>query len=795
MRILRNRGVLSVLIILITLIMGWFAKDTHMSYNSYKVVPENNPKYIDYMAFRHNFGEDGNTLVIGVKSFDFFHIDFFTAWYELGNEIKKIKGISGVLSIPTAYNISRNDSLKSFETVRIMNRLPKTQAELDSFKKVFLSLPFYEGLLYNTKTHTTLMAVSLKQKELDSKARIGIVNNIQELGEKFANRFNTELHYSGMPFIRSFLAYQLKRELLLFIFYALLILTLILLLLFRNVYAVIFPVLVVIVGAVWSLGILNMFGYKVTLLTGLIPTLIVVIGIPNCVYLINKYHIEFKKHGKRQRALLRATEKIGNATFFTNLTTAIGFGVFTFTKVRMLTEFGIVTFLSISAIFLLTMVGIPILFSYLPDPKQSHVRHLERKFFIKWLDTFEKWTVKYQIVIFVISGLLVIIAAFGATKLKSRGYILDDVPHQVKVYRDLKFFEHEFNGALPFNVLIDTKVPKGALNYKFVKKLQQAQDSIASIGLFSRPLSIVEAFKLANQAYHSGLPSRYRLPTRLEISSDPNLRTYIKHAMVDTTVDVKYVSDSGNIARISLQIPDIGSDSMPKVLAVLKPKIDHIFSPDKYRVVYTGTSLIALEGYNYLVHGLIQSVIIALVLISLIMFYLFRSFRMLLFSLIPNLIPLIATAGIMGYSGINLKPSTVLIFSIAFGISVDYTIHFLAKYRQELYRHNWDIGKTVKISLHETGISMIYTSLILMCGFFVFTFSTFDSTANLGKLTTITFAIALLCNLILLPAMLLRFEKMVMRKAIKSEALIDIFNEDDEDVDEDKLKIKHGKFK
>lgn len=788
MRIIRNRGVLSVLIILITVIMGWFAKDTHMSYNSYKVIPEDNPKYIDYMNFRQNFGEDGSTMVIGVKSFDFFHIDFFTAWYELGKEVKKIKGVNGVLSIPTAYNIHRNDSLKSFETVRIMNRLPKNQAELDSFKQVFLSLPFYEGLLYNTRTHTTLMAVSLKQKELDSKARIAIVNDIQNLSDQFADRFNTELHYSGMPFIRSFLAYQLKRELILFIFYALVILTFILLLLFRNVYAVIFPVMVVIVGAIWSLGILNIFGYKVTLLTGLIPTLIVVIGIPNCVYFINKYHIEFKKHGKRQRALVRATEKIGNATFFTNLTTAIGFGVFAFTKVSMLTEFGIVTFLSISSIFLLTMVGIPILFSFLPDPKPAHVKHLERKFFKKMLNTFEKLAVNNQLAIFIITGLIVLIGIYGSTKLKSRGYILDDVPHKAKVYQDLKFFEREFNGALPFNVLIDTKVPKGALNYKFVKKLEQVQDSIASFDLFSRPLSIVEAFKLANQAYHSGIPSRYRLPTKLEISSDPNLRIYIKHATVDTTVNVKYVADSSSIARISLSIPDIGSDSMPKVLAALSPKLDSIFPPDRYHIIYTGTSLIALEGFNYLIHGLFQSVILALILISLIMFYLFRSFRMLLFSLIPNLIPLITTAGIMGLFGINLKPSTVLIFSVSFGISVDYTIHFLAKYRQELYRHNWDIGKTVKTSLHETGISMIYTSLILMCGFFVFTFSTFDSTANLGKLTTVTFVVALLCNLILLPAMLMRFEKIKLRKALKNEPLIDVFIESNGNDDKDKLK-------
>ncbi len=792
-QVLRNRGPLGILLLIITAVMAWFAKDTKIAYDYAKVVPSDDPDYIRYVDFKKEFGEDGNVMVIGVKSFDFFHIDFFTAWYELGEKIRQIEGISGVLSIPTAYNIRRNDSLKSFETVRIMEHLPKNQAELDSFKQVFLSLPFYEGLLYNTRTHTTLMAVSFKKHQLDTKERFAIVNEILALGQKFADRFNTELHFSGLPFIRSYIAEVLESELFRFIIYALILLSLILFLLFRNIYAVIFPMLVVLVGAIWSMGIVSMFGYKLTILTGTMPTLIIVIGIPNCVYLLNKYHTEFRKHENKQRALMRTIEKIGNATFYTNLTTAIGFGVFTFTHVRILTEFGIVAFLAISGLFVLTTLGIPIIFSYLPSPKQSHVHHLERKAFHVVLDRFELWARRYKTRVFALTAVVVLLAAGGMIRLQSRGFILDDVPSKSKAYQDLKFFEKEFNGILPFNILIDTRKPKGATNYNFVRKLKALQDSLSGFKMFSRPLSIVEAFKLANQAYHHGRPSRYRLPTKLEISSDPRLRSYIKHSTSDTTIDVKFLDDSLRIARISLNVADIGSDSMPKVLDLIKPKVESVFPPEDYDVSFTGTSLIALAGYDYMVRGLIQSVAIALLLIAAIMFYLFRSFRMLFFSLITNLIPLMVTAGIMGYAGISLKPSTVLIFSIALGISVDYTIHFLAKYRQELYRHNWDIGKTVVTSLRETGLSMIYTSLILFCGFFIFTFSNFQGTVNLGRLTSVTFIVALMCNLVVLPAILMSFEKVVDRKAIRSEPLIDVFNEDEEDIEGDKLKVDNEK--
>lgn len=774
--------------------MGWKATDIKFTYDFARIVPDDDPMYLDYLDFQKRFGEDGNIMVIGMQNHSLFDLSLFNDWYKLGQEIKSIDGIENIISVPHAQVLIRDPDTRKLKLRPLVSEMPHTQSEVDSIRQQFLDLPFYQGLIYNPKTHATIMGLTFDPQKLDSKARLGMVDTILTYCDAFqAQHTNTDLHYSGLPYLRTYNMITIRKELTRFLILAMVILAAILFVLFRNIYAVIFPLIVVVFGAIWSVGTLALLGYKITILTGLLPTLIVVIGIPNCVYMLNMYHGEFKKHGNKQKALARTIAKIGRVTFFTNLTTAIGFGVFFLANTELLDEFGLVAFLNILATFLISVIAIPVMFSYLPEPKSKHTMHLDAKVLNFILDRFEVWAKRHRRKVYAIFGSILAVALVGVIQLKSEGYILDDVSKKSTVYRDLKFFERNFDGIMPFEISIDSKRERGATNLNFVRKVAQLSDSLQSMPVFSKPLSVADGFKFLMQAYYNGNPNGYRLPTNFEMSQNASLRSFLKNADLDgggIGLASSFIDSSGQVARLSVQMADIGSDSLPKLLTHVRPVVDSIFPPDKYDVNITGTSIIAIEGFNFLIDGLILSVGLAFILISLIMAYLFRSVKMLILALIPNIIPLIVTAGIMGWLHISLKPSTVLIFSVAFGISVDYTIHFLAKYRQELYRHNWDITRTVATSLRETGVSMIYTSLILFCGFIVFTGSEFQGTANLGRLTSITLIVAMLSNLVFLPSLLISFERFEDRKAIRKEPLIDVYNEE-EDIEMDKLDFKH----
>lgn len=779
-------------LIALTGFMGLKALETQIAYDMARVVPEKEDKYQNFLRFRETFGEDGNLLVIGLDTRDLFKLDIFNSWYNLAEDISNLDGIDGVLSVPFAIELVKDTANTAFRVERMLDTPPASQADLDSFKLRFLKYPFFEGFIHNQATSTSLMAVTFSLETLDSQERQRIVKRITNLGEVFEEKFDTELHYSGLPFIRSFNMTTISHELKQFLLFAMIILAVLLFVLFRNLSAVILPLIVVVFGAIWCLGILVLLGYKITILTGLLPTLIVVIGIPNCVYLINKYHAEFRKHGNKQKALVRTVSKIGHVTFFTNLTTAIGFGVFYFTQTRLLDEFGIVAFLSIVATFLISIILLSVVFSYLPEPKVRHTEHLDRKVLTWLLDRLEDMALNHRKMVYVIFLGVLAVAIVGLTRLQAEGYILDDVSKHSKVYKDLKFFEKEFHGIMPLEILIDTEKERGATDRNFLRKLDQLSDTLSTLPVFAKPLSIVDGYKMLIQAYYNGNPNYYRLPTNFELTQNPVLRSYLRSVQFSDgkALSFRFIDSTASMARLSLRMADIGSDSMPKLLAQIQPIIDSIFPPESSNVTITGTSIIAIEGFNFLIDGLVFSVGLAFILIALIMAYLFRSVKMLLLSLIPNVFPLLVTAGLMGYLGIPLKPSTVLIFSIAFGISVDYTIHFLAKYKQELYWHRWDIVKTVRVSLRETGVSMMYTSLILFFGFIVFTGSAFDGTVNLGRLTSITLVVAMLSNLVFLPTLLVSLNWLNDRKAMRKEQQLDGYNED-EDNDLDKLDLKY----
>ncbi len=784
--ILKNRILILIALLLLTVFMGYNAKNIQMSYQHAPLLPKDNPVYMEYQSFLEHFGKEGDLLVIGVKDKDFFTVSHFSLWNEFTDNLQNIDGVESVFSVSQAYRLVKNKKEKKFEVQSVFPEKVSYQTDLDSLNNAFRQLPFYKNIIYNPDTDVYMMAITLNDKILHSKKRIKLVELIENAGALYEKNTGNKLHYSGLPYIRVVTTAMMKSELRMFILLALGVTALIIFLFFRSFKVMLSSMLIVGIAVIWALGIQAMFGYKITILTGMIPPLIIVIGIPNVVFLLNKYHQEYRIHNNKIKSLQRMIRKVGNATFLTNLTTASGFATFIFTSSKILVEFGIVAAINIIVVFFLSILLIPIIFSFLDSPQEKHVKHLDNKFVAGIVDRLVKISLNHRTVVYSITAFTLFLGIIGIAKIKTTGYMLDDIPHNNPLYVDLEFFENHFNGMMPLEIVIDTKKPNGAIRSSTLRKMDKLQDELAEYKEISAPLSLVEVVKFARQAFYNGKEKYYSVPGSQERNF---ILSYVgKMKGEQSDIISSFVDSLKQETRISYRVEDIGSTQMEELDQKIRTSLDSIFSPKNYITSVTGSSVVFFNGTNYLMRNLFISLLLAILLIASFMAWMFSSKRMVIVSLIPNLIPLIMTAALMGYFGISIKPSTILIFSIAFGISVDDTIHFLAKYRLELEETNWSIRAAVVLALKETGVSMIYTSIILFFGFGVFSVSDFGGTVALGILVAITLMFALFSNLILLPSLLLTLEKSITNTSFK-EPLLQIYDED-EDIELDDLRIE-----
>ena len=779
--VLKNRIFILGVILLITLFLSTQWKNIRFSYTEASLLPETSSITIGYNTFLSKFGEEGNLIIVGVKDDRFFTPKSFAAWTKLMNELKAQKEVDLVVSINDLKKLEKNDSLEKFELVPFVDQ-SKTgnQAYLNSIKKnLFTKMPFYEGLLFNEKG-SIRSAIYLDRKIVNTPQRKDYIFNyfIPKI-IAFEKETGIDLKVSGMPYIRTLNANSITGEISLFIGASLLITSLIFFFFFRSFRATLISILIVVIGVMWTFGLLGLFHFEITVLTALVPTLVIVIGIPNCIFLTNKYQQEYSAHGNKAKALQRVITKVGTATLMTNLTTAAGFATFIITSSDILREFGIVSSLSIVALFFLCLIVIPIYYSFQPVPQAKHLEHLNRnytKIFITWIAKTVKYNRRY---VYVVAIFLFLVSTIGAFKIKTSGNLIEDMPKNTGFYKDILFFENEFNGVMPLEIMVDTKRKKGVMKLSTLRKMDELQTTIEEIPELSKPISILNLVKYSKQAYYNGNPDYYALPTSQEQSF---ILGYAKNATKDTKNNImkSYVDSTGQVARITTFMKDIGTGNMAKIEEKLDSKIDSIFPKDRYKVIMTGKALIFEKGTQYLLDNLVSSLLFAVLLISLLMVFMFRSFKMVVVSLIPNLLPLMITAGLMGYFGIPLKPSTILVFSIAFGLSVDDTIHFLAQYRQELSNNDWKIKKSVFATIKESGISMFYTSVVLFAGFSVFMLSDFGGTIALGGLIAITLAFGMLSNLMLLPCLVLTLNKSLANKQEFKEPTIDVLSKPEE---------------
>lgn len=776
--ILRNRIFCILLIVATTIFLGMQWKNMRFSFTEASLLPDNHPFNVQYQSFVDRFGDEGNLIVLAIQDSTLFTVDGIRQWGELTKSFEGLEAVSSVSGIGNLKQLTKNTNQQNFGIQNIPYQNAKNQKEIDLLREQLLvKSPFLHGILINPKTEVFQTLIVLKKEVVNSRNReLFVQNQLIPKIQNFEDNTGFDVRVSGMPYIRTINAGTILSEIRMFVIAAGLVTTLIFFLFFRSYRATFISMVVVVIGVMWAFGILGLLGFEITVLTALIPPIVIVIGVPNCIFLINKYQQEVQKHGNQARSLQRVITKIGNATLMTNMTTALGFATFTLTSSKLLIEFGLVASINIMLIFILSLFVIPIIYSYMSLPKQKHLAHLNRT----WMNGFINWMERVvrhkRISVYFISVIALMMSIIGIYQIKLSGTIIDDLPKKASFFKDIRFFEDQMSGIMPVEVMIDTRRKNGATQLSTLNRIEKLATYVRGVPELSEPLSIAHIAKYSKQTYYNGNPLYFKMPTRQEFSF---IGSYVKNSLSGGGIAESLIDSTGQYIRLSTMLKDVNTERMEEIESDLLQTIAQLFPEEKYDTQLTGKALGYLKGTRFLVRNLVVSLSLAIFLIALFMAYTFRSFRMILISLIPNIIPLILTAGMMGFLGIPIKPSTILVFSVAFGISVDDTIHFLVKYRQELETNKWKIKKSVYLALRETGVSMFYTSIVLFFGFSVFMISSYGGTVALGGLVSATLLFAMLANLILLPSLLLSLEESIANKRTLKEPRIDLLTDDE----------------
>ncbi len=574
--VLKNRLRLLLLLAITLVFAGFEASRIELSYEYTRAIPTDNPKYIAYQNFRKKFGDDGNLLVMGIQTTNLFSKDFFNDYLRLNRDLKKVIGVEQVLSIPDAIILVKSDTSQKLTPKALFPSPFESQEKLDRAKNAFENQLFYRDLLYNPATNAYLAAIHVNKDLMNTSARTEVVGRIVQLGNAFGAAHGVQMHFSGLPLIRTNMATKVATEMKWFLLGSVLLSAFILLLFFRSISTMVLSLTVVIIGVVFSLATMHLFGYKITLLNALIPPLIVVIGIPNCIYFLNKYHTSFKETGEKKKALHEMIRKMGIVTLFCNIAAAIGFGVFAFTKSAVLKEFGVVAGINIMLLFFISLILLPSALSYLKDPKPRHTGYLTNPWLTSLLDRLESWTLHHKSIIYITTTLILILSVAGIFRLRSEGFILDDLPKTDPVYADLKFFEKNFKGVMPLEILIDTKRKNGlrANPLATFGRIDQLSAFIDSSPVMAKPLSIVEGLKFVREAYYHNDSSDYALPNDFDITflapylnvkSDSNSQSNVVVKLANSFID-----SNRQTTRISVNMADVGSLRLPSILGSIK---------------------------------------------------------------------------------------------------------------------------------------------------------------------------------------------------------------------------------
>ena len=710
-----------------------------MDFSIEQLFSQNDPVISRYLNFREEFDGVDNRIFLLYESDDPFSYNNLLKNKKMVHAFENIEGINKVTSLT---NIDLFTDGGEYLLSPVYEYIPQSIDSLENAKERILNSKLLTNYLISSdgKIASIVLEVSDIYNEHDS--RESIVRQIDEL------QLGTDWtwHQTGLPIIRTRYVQYMIADNITFLFPVLIMLIFLLTILFRSLVGLVLPLIVVLLTIIWTLGFMTASGITINIISYIIPTLLMVVGISDSVHFLVKYYNTLYLVGNKKEALTQTLQKIGTAIFLTSITTAIGFGALSMVNIEIVKEFGIFTALGVFFAFIITVLFIPSTLMLLSKTPKTKLDAYSRGYRVKVVNRLILIVRNHPKIIILTGIMITIIGLFGALQINPHSKLLDDLRPGNALLEDMRLAENKMGSVLPVEIIISIDENNNFQDIQDIAVISFADDLatyISKIPEIGKVVSVSDYLKAINQAMNEGTKSFYSLPSSREVISQYML-------LYDSEFNSLINSDLTKL-RVAAQIKDIDSRRSAEIEKEINTYIDTVI-PNGMTAEVTGTAFLALRTNNYLVKNLLASFLVALIIITFLMVILFRSIKMAFISILPNIIPMMVMAAVLGFLQIPLRPATAMTFAVAFGIAVDDTLHYLIRYRMELSNQHY--RQANDSTMLGTGIAMMSTTAILSAGFLVLTLSTFTPTVEFGMLSVITIITALIGDLTFLPALL-----------------------------------------
>ncbi|MFD2515774.1 RND family transporter [Pontibacter locisalis] len=732
---------------LLTAVSIHYATKLRFDYNFDNFFPKGDPDLTYYFSYRDKFGNDNDYLLIGLdNNKSLFDQEFLLKVDSLTRFVQRLPNVEAVLS-PTTIKSPVIEQFGYFEIPYLHLEEPERFSQ-DS------TIIYSNGELVGTLFSEDATSVSLFVQTTDDLGKGASDTLIAAVTDKLEALNMYDHHMAGKALAQSVFIEKMQVELAIFMSASILLVILFLWITFRTLWGVVVPLIIVLLSVIWGLGAMGIFGKPIDIMTVLLPTIIFVVGMSDVIHILSRYLTELS-HGTEKMAAIKVTlREVGLATLLTSVTTAVGFLTLLTTDIVPIRNFGLYTAISIGLAFVLAFTVLPSLLVLLKRPDTQKVKRRG----LSWPITLRRmlrYVLRNPGLILTVSAFITMLSLVGISMIKVDTTLLEDLGDDDPIILDFKYFEEKFAGVRPFELHLIAGPDHTIYDYEVLQEIEELENYLEGtygLNFVSSPATIV---KTVNRAQSGGLNEYYKLPeNKRQLQSVRRRLEAFKNRSEMRSV----VTPDAKEGRLTGKMTDIGSAAATVLNDSLRTFMAQNINPEYLQTRLTGSALLLDKNNEYVTMNMMQGLLIAFGVIALIVGIIFRSFRMVLISLVPNIIPLLMIGGIMGFLGINLTVSVSIVFTIAFGIAVDDTIHFLSKLKLELMAGR-SLHYAIKRSFISAGKAIIITSCILMGGFMTLILSTFDGTFYVGLFVSLTLLFAVVADLYLLPVLILYFYK------------------------------------
>ncbi len=732
-----------IVLIVITVAAVTSASRVQFDFTIENLFPENDPEVDAYLEFREEFEREDDLISLAYDSGDPFSYENLVKTRELTKAFSQVEGISEVTSL---INVELFEPGTDIVMLPVYESIPISVDSLQFLKDRVLDSSLLNDNLVSSNGQIAAFLLELEDSANNHPDREAIMNKIGTI----TSDTDWSWYEAGIPVLRTRYVQYMLGDFVRFFIPVTIVLLVVLFALFRTIRGTLLPILAVLMADFWVMGIMGAMGFTINIVTYIIPTLVLIVGVADSIHILVKFNQELN-YGRDKRVAVKLTiQKIGAAILLTSLTTAVGFLALVSTNITMIREFGGMVAVGVILAFLVSITFIPAMLMILKTPKKSSFEKMTKGFRHRLLEKVVVINNRHYKVIVVSSFFMVALFIFYAMKVDQHSSLMEDLTKVNQLYDDMTFMEKQMGSVLPFEVIVSVRdngqlVEGGIKNPKILKAIETLQKKLDSIPEIGKILSVIDYLSEMNMAFHEGDKAFRTIPASRELVAQ---YMFLHEEEFEALTNFDY---SGT--RLAGRIEDIDSRRAEEIIDEVMLWCQENLE-ENLDVKLTGTTLMALRINQYLVKNLVVSFLIAFGVIFISMGFLFRSIKLASLSMLPNFIPLLLMASVMGFFHIKLRPTTAMTFAIAFGIAVDDTIHYLVRFRQELFAHGGKFREANEWTLLTTGKAIISTSIILSAGFLIMVTSNFLPSRDFGFLSAVTMLGALLGDLFLLPAML-----------------------------------------